>query len=296
VREPNKSSPPITITGRAADPIVLAFRMPLTVVFILSGSRSGSTWLSLVLGNHDWAMNLGEYWRFFLPPADGACRFCQAMGAAECSVLYGIDNIRHEDAFHFAAERSGKQVIVDASKRLDWCRQFVDRDDMDIRLVHLVRHPCGYVESEGRRQPEVSHAALLDDWVLLNRRIEEFIAQSGRPSCLVCYDDLADDPKTNFPPLCAFIGHPWNRASLEYWKVPHHGLGGNGAATVYLRKHRPGMGETGDDAFYAGIETRPTTSDTRWRDRLSPEFRRHAVNTEYAIEIKDRIGLPRFLP
>lgn len=91
----------------------------IVVVFILSAPYSGSTWLNLVLGSHSWAMNLGEYYRPFLNPDHIACRLCEAEGLPECTVLHGIEAVARADAYHFAALRSGKRILIDASKRLD---------------------------------------------------------------------------------------------------------------------------------------------------------------------------------
>jgi hypothetical protein len=264
----------------------------VVVVFILSATRSGSTWLNLVLGSHSWAMNLGEYYRPFLHPGHIACRLCEADGLSECTMLHGIATIDRAHAYHFAASRCGHRVLIDASKRLDWCRDFLTRSDIDARLVHLVRHPCGFVESEGRRNPDVSPAELLSMWENVNRSIDEFVAGAGAPSYFACYDDLANDPHRHFPPLCAFIGHEWEPSALSYWRIPHHGLGGNGAASVYLRGRKLTNYLTGDDAFYVAIDRQPTAADRRWKGRLSEEFCRQAVASPYALAVRERLGEP----
>lgn len=271
----------------------LSHQETVTVAFILSARRSGSTWLNLVLGSHGWAMNLGEYHRPFTMPGHVACRLCEADGLKDCTVLGGIERVARDDAFHFAALRSGKPVLIDASKDLDWCRHFLAVEGIDARLIHLVRHPCGYVESEGRRS-KLSPAELLAEWESVNRGIEAFIAAADVPAMLADYDDLADAPERFVPPLCEFLGHPFEPAALAYWNFPHHGLGGNGAASVYLRKHPNGTFITGDDAFYAGMEERPTAADRRWMERLPRDFCRMAVATPYAGELARRLGRPTF--
>jgi hypothetical protein len=263
----------------------------VVVVFILSAPRSGSTWLNLVLGSHSWAMNLGEYYRPFLHPGHIVCRLCEADGLSECTMLHGIAAIDRVDAYHFAASRSGQRVLIDASKRLDWSRDFLGRSDIDARLIHLVRHPCGFVESEGRRAAaDLSPTELLSMWENVNRSIDEFIAGAGAPSYLACYDDLANDPHRHFPPLCAFIGYKWEASALSYWTVSHHGLGGNGAASVYLRGRKLANYLTGDDAFYVAIDHRPTAADRRWKERLPEDFCRQAVASPYALAVRERLG------
>lgn len=271
----------------------LSHQKTVTVAFILSARRSGSTWLNLVLGSHSWAMNLGEYYRPFTMPGHVACRLCEADGLKDCTVLGGIEGVAVGDAFHFAAARSGKSTLVDASKDLDWCRRFLGVEGIDARIIHLVRHPCGYVESEGRRSA-LSPAALLAEWEEVNRGIEAFVATAGVPAMLADYDDLADAPEKFLPPLCAFLGHDFEPAALAYWNFPHHGLGGNGAASVYLKKHPNHRFVTGDDRFYAGVEERPTSADRRWKDRLPRDFCIAAIATPYAAGLARRLGRGTF--
>jgi hypothetical protein len=268
----------------------------MTVVFVLSCARSGSTWLGLVLGSCSQAYSLGEYHRPWILPGDGYCRLCEADGLA-CTVLYGIEEVPRRDAFHFAAARTGRQIIVDSSKSIAWCTEFLGRADLDVRLVHLVRHPCGFVESEHRRRaPALSLDELLAEWETVNRQIAEFTTNAGAPATLVCYDDLADAPEQHFPPLCRFIGMLWEEAALAYWNFPHHGLGGNGAASLYLRGRKISRFNTGDDAFYADMKDRPIAADRRFRERLPEEFRRRAVEHPYARSLREQLGKEPWQP
>lgn len=262
----------------------------ITVVFILSTMRSGSTWLNAVLGSTSWAANLGEYFRPFLMPGHVACRLCEAEGLAACTVLEGIEHVDVADAFHFAAARMHKNVLIDASKRLDWCARFLHRDDLDVRLIHLVRHPAGYVESQARREADATPEEILARWERVNADIESFVAASGAPSIVASYDDLADDPNTYFPAVCRFIGHAWEPSALAYWNVPHHGLGGNGAASLYLKGRKVPNYRTGDDAFYAALAEQTPSADRRWKERLSREFRERAISTPYAHRLAERLG------
>lgn len=262
-----------------------------TVVFILCAPRSGSTWLNRVLGSHEWAMGLGEYFRPFLKSGHVACRLCEAEGLAECTVLGDIASTPAEEAFHLAARRSGRDVLIDASKRLDWCEVFLDDPDLDVRLLHLVRHPAGFLESELRRHPDEAPAAVIARWEQINQAIEQFIAAHDAPSMTVSYDRIADDPERFMPAVCDFIGRPWNPAALEYWRYPHHGLGGNGAASVYLRGRKVSNFRTGDDAFYEAVPDRPTAADRRWKTSLPSDLIDQALSGRYATDLAARLGV-----
>ncbi len=261
----------------------------VNVVFILSDVRSGSTWLNLVLGSCSWAMSLGEYHRCWTMPDHIACRLCEADGLAECSLLRGIEHVARADAFHFAAERSGKRTLIDASKSTEWCANFLERPDIEARLIHLIRHPCGQVESQLRRDADLTPDLALEQWVQNNRKIEEFVDATSAPSRLVCYDDLADHPTAAFTELCSWLGQNWESTALDYWNVVHHGLGANGAASVFLRGREVKNYTTGEDSFYEDITTRPTAADRRWLERLSEDFRLRAKRHPYVNQIKQRL-------
>jgi hypothetical protein len=263
---------------------------PITVVFILSAPHSGSNWLNLVLGSCSWALNLGEYYRPWKWPDQGYCRLCEADGLPECTLLHGIENVEQHNAFHFAAFRSKKRVIVDCSKQLDWCSFFLSDPRISVRIIHLVRHPAGYVESQLRRAPHLRHSEVLNEWEAVNKSISEFTSQNPELSTLACYDFLADDPSKEFPKLCRFIGQSWEPDALRYWEVPHHGLGGNGANSVYLRGRKAVRFATGDDPYYEGIAKRSIAADTRFRDRLPADIRHEAVSRPYARELMSSLG------
>jgi len=266
---------------------------PITVVFILSTRRAGSTWLNNVLGSHSWATSLGEYCRPFFDRAHVACRLCEADGLDRCTVLHGIEHVPRGEAFHFAAARTGHRVLVDASKRLDWSADFIGRPDLDVRLLHLVRHPCGYVESEMRRSPEALPDALVDEWDRTNRDIARFIESSGRLTLSASYEALAAEPGRYFPPICEWLGGAYEPRALAYWASPNHGLGANGASSLYLRGRPNKQYITGDDAYYDALfDARRTGVDERWRERLPPEFCRRVVASPRVSQIMHRLGVP----
>ena len=72
------------------------------VLFIASSVRSGSTWLSYVLGNHPRSAHLGEYHRPFEISGHVACRLCEAQGLPDCEILHGIEDVPINAAYGFA--------------------------------------------------------------------------------------------------------------------------------------------------------------------------------------------------
>ena len=109
----------------------------------------------------------------------------------------------------------------------------------------------------------------------------------------VTYEALAAEPERAFPPLCAWLGGSWEPRALAYWESPCHGLGANGASSLYLRTRPHKHYRTGDDAYYDALfETRRTVVDERWRERLPPEFCRRAVASPEVAEIAAHVAAP----
>ena len=134
---------------------------------------------------------------------------CEADGLADCTVLQDVQNVPAAQAYHFAAARSGKAVLIDASKSLSWCERFLDRDDIEPRAVHLFRHPCGFVDSFLRRNRHRSLDDAVTLWIETNRYIRDFCERTGICSLVVSYEALADAPDIHFETLCHFLGAKW---------------------------------------------------------------------------------------
>jgi hypothetical protein len=260
-----------------------------TVVFILSEVRSGSTWLSYVLGSHPGVAHLGEYHRPFTYPGHVACRLCEAKGLAECEVLHGIENVPKENAYDFAFERFQKPILCDASKATEWTEGFLGHERYQVKVVHLMRDPRGWYASQRRREPMPPEAAA-QRWVDANTKIIDFVALHQLSCCTVFYDELTVRPEQYFPPLSGFIGSHYHSDTLEYWNYEHHGLGGNGAAFNVIGKYQRADVTTGDDQFYQA-RAKKRFHDARWLAQLSHKERRafeQSSAVRLLLEINDR--------
>ena len=243
--------------------------MKNTVVFIICEKRSGSTWLSFVLGSHASAVCLGEYYRFFTSMDLAICSLCHGKGKKECEVLYGIHKKKPDEAFDFAFERTKKNILIDNSKETGWADKFLYHDRFQAKLIHLVREPRGWFASEKRRT-EMSVADAMQRWLGNNANIKNFIEKNQAQHMLVFYDDLAREPKRYFPQLCDFIGMPFETTALEYWNFQHHGPGGNGAAYDVIGQYPNSILITGDDKYYQQKSKQPFY-DQRWKKHLNTE-------------------------
>ena len=261
------------------------------VIYIISETRSGSTWLSYVLGTHPKAAHLGEYFRPFQRQlgrthSPVACRLCEARGLEACELLHGIEQVPVANAYGFALERfraQGVTTLIDASKELDWLKQLrrsgggANRKALAIKVVHLVRDPRGWLASERRRNP-MTMASGLKRWQNHFRRSQDFLNHEGLPQQCITYDQLCLQPEASLKMLSEFVGLNYDTSHLQYWNCQHHGLGGNGAALNNLAGAPLANPLTGDDRFYTK-HFQQVFYDLRWRqqsdvqelDRLSQD-------------------------
>ena len=242
------------------------------VIFIASQVRSGSTWLSFVIGNHPNSAHLGEYHRPFEHPGHISCKLCQAKGLADCEVLNGLGSIPISNAYGFALERyhqKGITTIVDCSKQLSWLKKIIDKgggaqgEDLPIKVIHLVREPRGWLASQQRRNPGLNIQAELKEWKDHFFQTRLFLKQKKINFISTTYDQLCLTPKKAFKRLARFTGLPFNIKQLEYWNREHHGLGGNGAAMNNLHNTPFAKQRTADDKFYKG-NLHKNFYDLRW--------------------------------
>jgi hypothetical protein len=269
-----------------------------TVVFILSSTRSGSTWLAYVLGSTPNAAFLGEFRRAWDEQLRRPCAWCYANGRHACEVLAGIEQYAPDRAYELAFSRTRKQILVDTSKTIVWAKQFIAPDSrFRAHLIHLIRDPRGWYASERRRR-QASQDGMIGEWLAENLRIREFLRSSSVPSTTVFYDELASSPTSGFEKLCTEIGCPFGPSALRYWERAHHGFAANGASSSLLGS-LPNISElrnfiTGDDVFYA-TNDRKSFVDQRWKEQLS-EADTLAISEDSRVEaflkLYDRVLTP----
>ena len=272
------------------------------VIYIISETRSGSTWLSYVLGTHSQATHLGEYCRpfqkrIFKKRSPLACRLCEARGLEDCEVLHGIEKVPVANAYGFALERfkaQGVNTLIDASKELNWLQQLrragggANGQTLAIKVVHLVRDPRGWLASERRRNP-MSIAAGLKRWQKHFRRSQDFLNREGLPQQCITYDQLCLQPEASLKILSQFVGLNYNASHLEYWNCQHHGLGANGAALNNLAGAPLANPKTGDDPFYTK-NFQQFFYDLRWRNQQDVHELDQLSQDPFASEILHSCG------
>ena len=138
---------------------------------------------------------------------------------------------------------TGAEVIVDSSKRPTWMHLLSSIDEIDLRVVHMVRDPRAVAHSRKRfkrqvddkvdrgmtQHPPLSTAIFWDIW---NLAIDGF-ARTGVPVLRVRYEDLIAAPTLETERIARFAGlrnpvHPTlTDESVEL--APSHTVSGNPA-------------------------------------------------------------------
>ncbi len=244
------------------------------VVFILSGDRSGSTWLGYVLGSIPQSAFLGEFYRAWNQDLRETCAWCTANGRPACGVLTDIERYPADQAFDIVFSRTRKNILIDNSKRTDWAERFIAPDSrFQVRFIHLIRDPRGWYASEQKRHPQ-ARGEMIEKWLQQNLQIRNFLELSNIRSTTVFYEELAASPLSGFAQLCDSLYCTFEPSALRYWEKPHHGFAANGASSPLLNA-APHVSQvrgfaTNDDQFYAA-NGRKSFVDQRWKHELSEE-------------------------
>ena len=157
--------------------------------------------------------------------------------AAERSAAhaYGISNLAAMDEARFAAERQRDRVswLIDASKdpyRLFWLEA---SGHFDIRVIHLVRRPQGFVANMMRSAGVSGPVAVLKyagRWMVENAialGLCRRMFHSGMVKT-VHYEDLASDPGAVIGEVCRWLKVPFDADRTGNTGIEvNHGVGGN---------------------------------------------------------------------
>lgn len=222
--------------------------MKKKLVFILSSNYSGSHFLSLMLGSHSRGVHVGELKNVYKEGGFDKCYVCE--GDADCELFLGINEQKKTDLYDFLFSRvdGNTTFLVDASKKPRWFKDYLNIEDYDVYLIHLVRDPralarrwlmrfseknTGFRErvKQIRKNPMKIFKLLFCNeltvciykWISQNREIACFIEESGYPNKRVAYKDLAINTDQALADVCEWIGLEYEPAQKEYWQFPHHG-------------------------------------------------------------------------
>ena len=216
-------------------PLPSSQRMLTAPVFILSGARSGSTLLRVILGSHS---------QLYAPPelplmhleARAETRWIQTSLRALYLTKEELDHMLWDRVLADALARSGKPVIVvkTPSNVLLW-RRIADCWP-DARFIFLLRHPAAAVASlhaswDPAWHPDRSDSVDSVAEYALRYMTEVEEARRALPGHTVRYEDMTADPETVMRGLCSFLNVEFEPAILDYGQFAHarfaFGLGDN---------------------------------------------------------------------
>jgi len=148
---------------------------------------------------------------------------------------YGISNHAVlDEAKHAAGEHQERVTwMVDASKdpyRLLWLQA---SGHFDIRVIHLIRRPEGFVANMMRSADASGTAAVVKyagRWLVDNALGRTLIWRMFQPETVktIHYEDLATDPNSVISDLCAWLAVPFEAERTERTRFEvNHGIAGN---------------------------------------------------------------------
>jgi hypothetical protein len=218
------------------------------LIFILSSNYSGSHFLSLMLGGNSKAEHLGELKNLYKGKDEARCYVCDGLNC--CSLFHGIDKLPKHSLYDELFSRLGSdiEVLVDASKKGKWFKDFVDDSRYDIRLIHLVRDPRALARrwlmlfeekkiglreriKQCRRYPHKFLLFVFGDlltvciykWVSQNKKIAKFVKKTGLPFKVISYREIALETDSILKDICDWVDLDYQPEQKSYWEFEHHG-------------------------------------------------------------------------
>jgi len=223
----------------------LAERRP-TLVYIASMSHAGSTLLDLLVSGHSEIVSVGEVKQLVRTPRRARCS-CGAESPAACPFWTDVDrrlkghgapglealDVRGTDPARFSADNlallkavgqaSGRRFIVDSSKNPRRLAYLLSDGGLDLRVIHLLRHPCGVAFSHARkgRSPVVAAAVQTRKTLYLRWLLRR------TPHLEIRYEQLADAPAATLGRVMGWLGLAMEPGQLDFAGRERHNLGGN---------------------------------------------------------------------
>ncbi|MGO8871510.1 MAG: sulfotransferase [Acidimicrobiales bacterium] len=141
------------------------------------------------------------------------------------------------DLYPIIAELSGSSVIVDSSKHPSWAYLLAGTEGIDLRVVHLVRHPSAVVHSwsspvrrphsgTGPGDPVMAAHAPVEvciRWDVFNHLFRH-LARRGVPTTVIRYEDYVEDIDGTLQTCMALSGLTFRPPS---GMASGHGIAGN---------------------------------------------------------------------
>lgn len=205
------------------------------VIDLRSLSYTGTTWLTLLIGSHPGVFALGAPQRAYqavrgeVEPSE-LCRIhttdCPFWPAAFAAGAFAGDNMYREVA---AAASMGAIVVNNPFVDPQGVK---DLDDEQVRVVTLaiVRDPRAVAWSYHKRHGVAAEQAA--QWV-----VDHAYLAPVDDAVVLRYEDAAADPQATLLDVGARIGVDYSSDAVDYFRFPHHPVGGNPTPFAVVRRH-----------------------------------------------------------
>lgn len=229
------------------------------LVFIVSLPRSGSTLLGHFLGAAPEVLYSGEVPAPLQKGHPVQCRYC---GDKPCPVWGSVLESQFVRRCYRSQRRAGRgvlrraaaegwgrmlhdheppgalfsrlfqqrpdtKVIVDSSKHLSWIDWNRRCSDFDVKYVFLLRDLRG-VTASVRRTYDRPVARIAQNSKTALRHLQLYVGRLPRQQVLMLrYEQLVEHPESTGNTICDFLGLPFDRRMVEFYRFPSHVMGGN---------------------------------------------------------------------
>ena len=272
-----------------------------TVCFVGGAGHSGSTLLGLALGSHPDVFYAGEARKSTFignekkPLRKRTCKVC----GPGCPVWTDLEVSDEIDLYEALSRRTGRGVVVDSTKSLEWLEEQsarVSARGAKAVLVFLGRDGRAVVNSGLRKYPDTSARAHAETWRSQIEATERFAARFPGEVVRVRYEELVTAPEATLRRLASALGVVFDAAMLDPFSSEQHPLGGNaGTQSLLERTQTKADGAipiTGSKRAYYEAHPKAFVLDLRWQRELSPEaladFETVAGELNRAYEWTDR--------
>lgn len=312
---PEAALPQVHSAFPAAEAFCPAVPRP-RVVLILSCNYSGSHLLGQVLGAHSACADIGELRNL---PKFASRRGPNSSGTEtrflDDPLFAGFEQMpaalwHGKLLSRIRASDPAVEVLIDNSKRLDWAGGLIERTDLDVRCVHLLRDPRALARrwKETLAQPRQKRRLRLREakrawwralpilranepelhawrWLRENAAITRFLDRHELSAPLLAYEELVTAPERTLSRLMPALGLAYEPRQLEYWRAPQYGTRKTQWSTdrtvdapvdASAAFPREVSGEAPGEP--AGVSpSRPLHLDLRWQQVLSPDEAASAI-------------------
>jgi len=212
------------------------------VIFVLSTSWAGSTFLDLMLGNGSDCFSCGELINLF-----------RNKGRIVCSTCYGPPRSKTEpsgphpiycDIWKKVYENGRKRiydtlfslfpnvnVIVESSKSDLWFREQKRNieDRFEVHTVVIYKHPLNFAYSGMQKYPNVRDCDWMWEWRECNSKF------FPHDPIFVSYKDLCENPSGTLRKLCDKLDIEYFDGKELFWnRESHHMINGSWTAKIHL--------------------------------------------------------------